>query len=339
MKLRAVDNIIEIRPNIEFANKLIAEELRQNKMYHRLHPSIRNAIGDVVIGKVLLQEKMLPLEFLGGNDKSLRYDGNILYLYNELSENVQKYSKCIPSLNTRTIDDILFITLFSWGTSIDPMAKDENEKYLEELITLYTQLKKRKVSVSLENIDFNQLPKDRQETIIYSDEVSVASRMVGGLNLNTLVHIPSEYSLVVKKDSEGDAEIFIPKRLSAKLYSMILEEIIEQHKAYDTKFYKRLSDRDFNLDELEDRTKPKALETNLRLLNVIAIQISNYLDQTNKFQLIAADKYRFIFSLLKTLNFIEKAKSQPEKYISKLLDDHKPEKYASKQGEKQFYRK
>lgn len=347
MEFNADKNVIEIRPRSKFVTDLLISEIKA-KGAANLHPSIMEKVIGFSTDYSEILQIISPINFLGGNDKILQYNGRIKDLYQELCGLIVKHSTNIPFLNSDTMDDILFITLFSWRKASEPVVRDENEIYLDELIGLYLQLKQRKISLpNMEGgMDFNRLSEDEMETLINNDEVKVEGRMIGGININKLIYIPSEYPIAIKGDGKRSQDIILPARLTTSLYSVIMDEIVQQHKRYNTKFYRMLCDEDFDSIKLEGRTKARRIKSNVRLIYSLATHLIDYLDfiskepltPTHNEPIFTSHKYRLIYSVLNVLEFIKSKSSEPEKYIRKLLHDNKPSNYLKKQGDKQFYR-
>jgi hypothetical protein len=338
MELKADENVIEIRPQSKFIVDLLISEFKQSGAIH-LHPSIMEKVIGLSADYSDILKHILPIQFLGGNDKKLHYTGEVKDLYQHLCGLIVKHSTHIPFLNSNTMDDILFITLFSWGKAGEPVSKDENEIYLDELIELYLRLKRAKINFSTvqNGVNFDRLSENEKEALINNDEVKVEARMLGGINVNRLIYIPSEYPIAIKGEGKGSRDIILPQRLTSNLYSSIMDEIVQQHKRYKTKFYRMLCEDDFDSIRLEERTKARRIKSNVRLLYSLATHLNDYLDFP-KPTLVATHKYRLIYSVLNALEFITSKSSEPEKYIRKLLHDNKPINYLNKQGEKQFYR-
>lgn len=350
MELKAEDNIIEIRPETQFANKLISEELQDSQTYYRIHPTIREVIGDVLVGDAVVNQQMPPFRFMGGNDKFLQYDGDITELYNELTNIVEKHKQYIPSLNLQSIDSLLFASMFSWGELSERHGDDNKLSYLDELIGLYLSLRKKKVVIGndaaqlleKESITkgFDRLPTDIQEQLISDGDVKAEARHVGGLGVNKFVYIPSDMDIVIA-DRNGGQGIVIPERLSNKIYSLLLKEIVEEHKRNDTTFYKKLCNDDFNGIELESRSTFRRSKKNVKLLTQVILLMDSYIVQSNRFETVKKHRYVLIYDILQALRYIDynhPTREDKYSYIRTVVRDNKPENLAKSYGEKQLFR-
>lgn len=349
MVLKEEDNIIEITPNIEFANKLISDELARGNTYERIHPTISDQLGSFIIGEVKVTNSNLPFRFMGGNDKSLHYDGKLTELYNELCDVAEKHKQYIPSLNLQTIDNLLFATLFSWGEFSERQGNDNKLSYLDELIGLYLNIKKKKVLIGKEASQlldaedrrkaFDRIPEDTKEHLTVDGYVKAEARHVGGLGVNKLVYIPSDMDIVIA-DRNGGEDIVIPERLSNKIYSMLLKEIIEEHERNGTKFYTKVTKDDVNDIELESRSTFRRSKKNIKLLNHLILLMDSYITQSNTFEVTKKHRYVLIYDILKSLLYIEynhPTREDKYSYVRTVVRDCNPHKRSKTYGEKQLY--
>lgn len=349
MVLKEEDNIIEITPNLEYGNKLISDELARRNTYERIHPTISDQLGSFIIREVKITNSNLPFRFMGGNDKSLHYDGEITELYNDLYGVVEKHKQYIPSLNLQTIDNLLFATLFSWGEFSERHGNDNKLSYLDELIGLYLNIKKKKVLIGKEASQlldeedrikgFDRLSSDTKEHLIVDGYVKAEPRHVGGLGVNKLIYIPSDMDIVIV-DRNGGEDIVIPEGLSNKIYSVVLKEIIEEHERNGTKFYTRLTKDDVNDIELESRSTFRRSKKNIKLLNYLILLMDSYITQYNSFEVVKKHRYVLIYDILKALRYIQynhPTREDKYSYIRTVVRDSNPTKRSKTYGEKQFY--
>ncbi|WP_316818864.1 hypothetical protein [Pedobacter nyackensis] len=350
MKLKADDNIIEIRPDLEFANQLIVDELQRKSLYHRLHPTITDVIGDIVVGEIKIDESSEPFRFMGGNDRVLHYNGKITELYNELCNIVEKHKQYIPSLNLQSVDSLLFTTLFSWSESSERHGNNNKLSYLDELIGLYLSLKKKKVVMGKEAaqlldeksraMGFDRLTTDTQEQLIGDNNVKAEARHVGGLGVNKLVYIPSDMDIIIA-DRSGREGIVVPERISNKIYKLILKEIVEEHQRNDTTFYIKLCTDDFSSIELESRSMFRRSKKNVKLLNYLILLMDRCIVQSNRFEIIKKHRYVLIYDILRALRYIDynhPTREDKYTYIRTTVRDNTQENLAKSYGEKQLYR-
>lgn len=349
MVLNEADNIIDISPNIEFANKLISDELARGNTYERIHPTISDQLGSIIIGELKVTYNNLPFKFMGGNDKSLHYDGKLSELYNELRDVGEKHKQYIPSLNLQAIDNLLFATLFSWGEFSERQGNDNRLSYLDELIGLYLNIKKKKVLIGKEasllldaedrSKGFDRISEDTKEHLIVDGYVKAEARHVGGLGVNKLTYIPSDMDIVIA-DRNGGENIVIPERLANKIYSMLLKEIIEEHQRNGTKFYTKLTKDDVNDIELESRSTFRKSKKNIKLLNHLILLMDIYITQYNTFEVVKKHRYVLIYDILKALKYIEynhPTREDKYSYIRTIVRDSDPTKRSKTYGEKQLY--
>lgn len=349
MVLKEEDNFIEITPNIEYANTLISDELARGNTYERIHPTISDRLGSFIIGEVKVTNNNLPFKFMGGNDKSLHYDGKLTELYSELCDVAEKHKQYIPSLNQQTIDNLLFSTLFSWGEFSERLGNDNKLSYLDELIGLYLNIKKKKVLIGKEasqlldaenrSKGFDRVSEYTKEHLILDGYVRAEARHVGGLGVNKLVYIASDMDIVIA-DRNGGKDIVIPERLSSKIYSLILKEIVEEHAKNNTAFYTKLSTDDFNAIELESRSTFRRSKKNIKLLNHLILLMDNYITQYNTFEVVKKHRYVLIYDVLKALRYIEynhPTREDKYSYIRTVVRDSNPNKRSKTYGEKQLY--
>lgn len=349
MELRAEDNIIEIKPDIAFANKLIKEELQRNKMYHRLHPSIKDAFADFILGEIVVDESMLPFKFFGGNDKNLVYSGNITVLYNELVDTIRRNQQYIQSLTVQSIDNLLFATLFSWGEYSERRGTESKLSYLDQLIELYANIKKNQVRLGDDalnylddqNTEFDTLPTPLKEKLIDNNIAEVEGWNIGGLK-DKLIYIPSHMDIIIANETDGKG-IVIPHRLSKEVYKLILREIVKEHERNDTKFYKKLCDEDISIKEMENRSPFRHESKNIQLLNRLIIMMDNWLVESNQFRIAKRSRQVLIYDILKSLHYIadkhkHSTREQKDSYIKTIIRDNKPEALAKSRGEQQLFR-
>jgi len=349
MKLNQEDNVIEITPNLEFANKLILEEIVRGNSYDRLHPTITDELGSIIVGEVKVSDDNLPFKFMGGNDNSLHYSGEITELYYELEALIDKHKQYIQSVTTQSIDNLLFATLFSWGEFSERQNNNNKLSYLDELIGLYLNLKKKKVSIGKEatqSLDgesrskgFDNLSNDVKKNLISDGHVKAEAQHIGGLGVNKLVYIPSDMDIVIADRNGGD-NIVIPERISNKIYKLILNEIFEEHKLNNTAFYTKLSKDDLDSIELESRSTFRRSKKNVKLLNYLILLMDSYIIQFNAFEVIKKHRYVLIYDILKALRYIDHHHPNREDkytYIRTVVKDSNPNKRPKTYGEKQFY--
>lgn len=350
MILREEKEIIEINPNIEFANRLISEEIKRGGSYARIHPNISDKLGSFVLGKIELTSDHLPLDFTGGNDRYYAFDGELKDLYADIVEVVKKHSQYITSIDNETIDNLLFATLFSWGESSERHDNDNSLSYLDELIKLYLRLKKGKVvignraasSLSIENRarGFDKLSNDIQEILIDDELVKAEARNVGGIGVNKLIYIPSDMNIVIEGRNNKE-NIVLPSRISSKVYKLILNEIISEHESNDTNFYKKLYSEDFDAINLERTITFRRSKKNIKLLNYLILLMDSYIVESNQFRIIKKHRYVLIYDILKALSFFKHYHANREDkytYIRTIIRDNKPENLRKTYGEKQLFR-
>ncbi|MRX46632.1 hypothetical protein [Pedobacter puniceum] len=334
---------IIIFPDKKVASQIIWEEYKI-KGDRISHHTIFQQLGDV-----LFTEDTLP-DFI----ESFSFKGVGLNQFTSVEETIQLVEN-IKSIAPKelSIDTILFLAMFYDGFLKIVVVSKKTEQYLDKLIDVFIDLSARQVTTdyefSVSEKTFERMTlEDKQAFII--NETNMEGRMI---NKGEVMHyISDEFDVVLKgRKSNGKkvirsgydkkGVISLPERLSKRILSIVLEEIFEEHKKYNTKFYQMLSASEANLFELENRTKYKEYDlSNLALYN-LTIRLVDYLKKLSLFE-FQKDLYAFIYDFFICLNVLspKEVLNSVDKYyaVKSILKDNDPNKMSRKRGKFQFFK-
>jgi hypothetical protein len=339
---------IIIYPDKYFAARIIWEEfgVKGNRFYHY---SIYEQLGSIFFNKDTLPEEIDSFKFSGFGDKKFQS-------YDDLEGFISRLKSITP--NNLPLDTLLFIFMLYDGIESVIEVNKGVAKYLDELIDVFILISKRQITLKSDysKQSFDLLTKEDKEFIIINHANTVGRMVMVKQDDNEkhkkaiLHYFSNEFDFIIKgrKHNGGEViqtgnntgEFVLPSTLSNKLLQNVLEEVFNEHKRHDTKFYNMLCSGQINLFELENRTTYKNYNYSNRMLYNLITVLKDYLKGVKAFNL-TKDMNVCIYDLLVFLSLLNPKrtldKNDKNDAIKTILKDNNPQN-DHKRGKLQLYR-
>ena len=327
MELKEDSTIIKIFPNKAFASKIILEQRKKGgySIEHFFDLGLKEGIYE----SNDLSHLVESFDFAGISGKEFKTYEEANAFKTKLEAIVTKSLE--DGLNMGNIDNILFILYLHANFTMDVESIKMRYKYLDELITLYVELKQKTISIKnssltekekllLERKNFDNLEEEERLQFISSQAVKINARMLG--TDNKLLYVPDDFNIVLKR-TNCDEDITVPERLASQFRFLMLQEIVQQHEKYNTKFYRFLLEDNQDLSQLMTRSKysDKRKYKNTVLADLI-LEIEKYLNEYNNGNSVyKKTKYEFIFRILNLVGLLNSEGFDKNQKIEDILID------------------
>lgn len=294
--------LLQITPTAQLRAYLIERTIQEKGTFY---------LNDAIVEELAYNSDAESFNFSGIYPNSF-IDNDAIIFKNKLEELISNSNSRFTHLKVKHVDDILFITFFYTGYSAEVYSRNQNAKYLDDLIDVFIDLLDSKHTPTESDYiwvqdGFNGIETEVKKELFTEDEL----KMNGGFNVysrmvppkNEIYHFANDRPVIVGKRQIDKGDIRLPARLSKMLNETIVKQIIDEHKRADTAFYKELTSGYIDTRQWRGRTKTRDYKRENKTLVKLIKEIDAYLLTNNKSSLLT-DRRELTYDLLSLLKIM-----------------------------------